>query len=245
MGIGKDFIKQTTLRNNGENGRNKGEPKPELVLQLGGYPIISLPDPKEFTPSSKDVREAIKQRESVRDYSMEPISLEELSYLLWNCQGIRRVIKDIVTLRNVPSAGARHAFETYVLINRVEDLKPGLYHYLPIENEIELIQEKDNLADDLALAFDEQSHIKDSATTFIWVASIKRMTWSYGERGYRYLFLDAGHVCQNVYLTAEEINCGVCAVAHFDDEKVNELLQLNTEEQFTVYAATIGKKQAK
>lgn len=80
-----------------------------------------------------------------------------------------------------------------------------------------------------------------SAVTFIWTAVIRRMTWRYGTRGYRYIFLDAGHVCQNLYLAAQEIGCGVCAMAAFDDEAMNRILNLDGEEQFTLYLATLGK----
>ncbi len=80
-----------------------------------------------------------------------------------------------------------------------------------------------------------------SAITFIWTAVIRRMTWRYGARGYRYIFLDAGHVCQNLYLAAQETGCGVCAMAAFDDEAMNRILNLDGEEQFTLYLATLGK----
>jgi len=243
MGIGKDFIKQTTLKNTGKSGRMLGEPKPDLVLGEGGYLQIELPNPKDFTALPKDVRIAIESRESIRDYSEDFLNLAELSYLLWCSHGIKKVIKDIVTLRNVPSAGARHPFETYILVNRVYGLEPGLYHYLPLLNKLEFVKAVNKYADEFVVAFDDQSHIKESAATFIWVASEKRTTWVYSERGYRYIFLDAGHICQNLYLCAESINCGVCAVAHFDDERVNELLDVDTDEQFTVYAATVGKQQ--
>jgi SagB-type dehydrogenase family enzyme len=88
-----------------------------------------------------------------------------------------------------------------------------------------------------------QSIVAKSAVTFIWIAIPYRMTWRYGERGYRYLHLDVGHVCQNLYLSAENINCGVCAIAAFHDEEFNDLLGLNGQDQFVIYLATVGKKK--
>ena len=81
-----------------------------------------------------------------------------------------------------------------------------------------------------------------SAVTFIWVAVVHRMAWRYGQRGYRYLHLDAGHACQNLYLAAESVGCGVCAIAAFDDEDVSRVLGLDGEDQFAIYVATVGKK---
>jgi SagB-type dehydrogenase family enzyme len=83
--------------------------------------------------------------------------------------------------------------------------------------------------------------VNTSGVTFFWVAVSERMEWRYPVRGYRYLHLDAGHVCQNLYLAAEAISCGVCAIAAFDDEKVNEALNLDGENLFVIYVATVGK----
>ena len=88
-----------------------------------------------------------------------------------------------------------------------------------------------------------QEFVKRSAATFIWVCDVNRMTWRYSERGYRYAFMEAGHVCQNLYLSAESIGCGVCAIAAYDDDTMNQLLGLDGESQFVIYIATIGKKK--
>ncbi|OPZ14474.1 MAG: Nitroreductase family protein [candidate division BRC1 bacterium ADurb.BinA364] len=88
-----------------------------------------------------------------------------------------------------------------------------------------------------------QKIVRTSAATFVWTADAYRMTYRYGQRGYRYLHLDAGHVCQNLYLAAETIDCGVCAIAAFDDQETNALLGLDGAERFAVYLATVGKKR--
>jgi SagB-type dehydrogenase family enzyme len=205
--------------------------------------LIDLPKPKEIKVVSINLRDCIENRQSIRKYSDNLLSLSELSWLLWCTQGIREDSPRVVTLRNVPSAGARHAFETFLLVNRVESLTPGIYRYIATKHKLlELIIEKD-IAEKATEAALDQSAVKNSAVTFIWVAVPYRMTWRYGERGYRYLLLDAGHVCQNLYLAAENISCGVCAIAAYHDEAFNQLLDLDGEEKFVIYLATVGKKK--
>ena len=98
------------------------------------------------------------------------------------------------------------------------------------------------IADKLVDACLGQVFIKNSAVTFIWVAVPYRMTWRYSERGYRYMFLDAGHVGQNLYLAAEGIDCGACVIGAYDDDAVNNLLGFDGKELFVIYMASVGKK---
>ena len=168
--------------------------------------------------------------------------MEQLSYLLWCTQGVKAVFQGAATLRNVPSAGARHAFETYLLINKVEGITPGLYRFLGLEHSlIPVLLDKD-IADKITKACLNQNFVKSSAVTFLWIAVPYRMNWRYGERGYRYLYLDAGHVCQNLYISAESINCGTCAIAAYADDELNQILGLDGKEQFVIYLATVGLK---
>lgn len=188
------------------------------------------------------IRETIEERHSVRNYIDIPVSLEELSYSLWCTQGVKEIIKGKVTLRCVPSAGARHAFETYLLVNNVKGLQKGLYRYTAINNKLVEINLEEGINDRITEACYKQKSVKNSAVTFIWTAVPYRMNWRYGERGYRYLYLDAGHVCQNLYLLANAIDCGVCAIGSFNDDEMNTILKIDGEEQFVIYAATLGKK---
>jgi len=142
----------------------------------------------------------------------------------------------------VPSAGARHALETYLLVNNVEGLEKGLYHFLPIGHKLEKVDTDAHIAGRIMAACLQQSFVETSAVTFIWSAVPYRMKWRYGERGYRYMHIDAGHVCQNLYLSAEAIGCGVCAIAAFQDEELNSALGIDGEEEFAIYVATVGKK---
>jgi SagB-type dehydrogenase family enzyme len=141
----------------------------------------------------------------------------------------------------VPSAGARHPFETFLLINRVDTLEPGLYRFLASKHKLQEVKIDDTLCDAFAQANWSKEMLRTSAVIFIWVAIGYRMTYRYGNRGYRYMHLDAGHVCQNLYLAALAVDCGVCAVGGFYDDKVNELLNLDGLENFVIYMATVGR----
>jgi len=242
-GIGKDFMEATKYRNMGKSGHRLRMPAPPIELEWDRTRTpIRLPAPKEIGLGTLGVREAIERRRSVRDYATTPLSLEELSYLLWCTQGVQRTSAGGQTMRTVPSAGARHAFETLLCVNNVAGLRPGLYRFLALDHA--LVEE--NLQSDVAARLVEaclgQDFVKSCAVTFIWIADVYRMTYRYGERGYRYLHLDAGHVCQNLYLAAEAIGCGVCAIAAFEDDEVNRVLGLDGETRFAIYLGTVGKK---
>jgi len=242
-GIGKDFMEKTKYKYLSESQQRHGFPQPALELPYDPTDeLISLPDPETIPAYPIDLRRAIDQRVSLRRYQDKAISQEELSFLLWTTQGVKSVTNRPVTLRTVPSAGARHAFETYVLINRVEGIKPGLYRYISLEHALLSIELNEGMAEKVAEACLQQNQVTKSAVTFIWVAVTERMYWRYGERGYRYLHLDAGHVCQNLYLAAEAIQSGVCAIAAFDDDEMNNLLQLDGQALWVIYCAALGKR---
>jgi SagB-type dehydrogenase family enzyme len=238
-------MRQTRYQYLQPSDQNKGLPQPPLQLDYDpAQRLIDLPQPAALQVESIDLRQAIERRRSVRRYTRTPLSLAELSFLLWCTQGVKKVADRQVTLRMVPSAGARHAFETYLLVNNVVGLTPGLYRFLALEHRLLELDLSPALADLVTEACWRQQFVEASAVTFIWTAVVYRMAWRYGERGYRYLHLDAGHVCQNLYLAAEAVHCGVCAIAAFNDEAMNELLELDGEEQFVIYLAAVGKRDS-
>ncbi len=237
------FMNKTKLCNMGESGREKGMPRPDFEENpKGEFETIVLPAADSLAIPYVDVVEAIQKRESVREYASLSMSISELSLLLWCTQGIKRVIPNIVALRSVPSAGARNAFETFLLINHVDGLENGLYKYVALKHALLKLDSGKDLSESFAHACDDQDQVKNSNVTFIWTAVPDRMTWSYADRGYRYLFIDAGHVCQNLYLAAEKLHLGACAIGHFDDDRLNEMLGIDGVHQFAVYAGTVGKK---
>ncbi len=241
--IGKEFMEKTKFEHMDETDQMKELPQPSLESPFDEtLKIIGLPDPKTVKVKQVALRKAIENRESTRSYSNEPLSLEELSFLLWCTQGVKDVMPSAATFRTVPSAGARHAFETYLLINNVEGLQPGLYRFLALEHKLAVISTAEDITDQILEACMNQSFVLTGAVTFIWTAVTERMKWRYGERGYRYLHLDAGHVCQNLYLSAEAVGCGVCAIAAFFDDIINSALGIDGAAQFVIYLAALGKK---
>jgi SagB-type dehydrogenase family enzyme len=241
--IGRRFVEKTNYRKVGPSDQQKGLPQPPLETPFDhSVPPIELPRREDLHFPAMDVTDAIQKRASVRGYSSAPLSLNELCYLMMCTLGVRRVVPGVATFRAVPSAGARHALETYVLANRVDGLAAGLYSFAAIERKIFPISTEAGLAPRFADACLGQDFVGSCAALFIWVADVYRMTYRYGPRGYRYLYLDAGHVCQNLYLSAEVVGAGVCAIGAFDDDRVNELLGLDGKDQFAIYLAAVGKK---
>ncbi|MBU2643547.1 SagB/ThcOx family dehydrogenase [bacterium] len=188
-----------------------------------------------------DLTTAIRNRVSRRGFLAEPLSLAELSYLLWATQGVRENRNSGSVLRTVPSAGCRHAFETYLCIFRVEGLKPGIYRYLPLEHQLLFEFEEAMLAEKTGRAALGQGFVGRAAVTFIWTAVPYRMEWRYGEAAYKVIALDAGHVCQNLYLACEAINAGTCAIAAYHQELLDSLLRVDGMDEFAVYLAPVGK----
>ena len=240
---GREFLEKTKYAYIGKSDQQKGIPQPPLELPPDpDLPVFDLPRPNTFTIPPMDLRTAIEHRRSIRTYVHEPLSLEELSFLLWCTQGVQQVHGHQATFRTVPSAGARHAFETFLMINDVEGQEPGLYRYLALSHRLQQIDTDPLLAHQIVSACFNQQFMLRCGVVFLWTAVPYRMAWRYGERGYRDLHLDAGHVCQNLYLAAEATGCGVCAIAAFDDDAMNDLLGFDGTDQFLIYLATVGKK---
>jgi len=215
-------------------------PNPEKIGPASA-PLISLPHAEKSLPKRiKNLFALIKDRRSRRQYTSQPITIKQLASLLWASQGVLEFGYGY-SLRTVPSAGARHPLETYLNLNRVENQAGGLYRYSPFEHKLVQLSDDDNISDELAKACLGQDMFKQCAVSFIWTAIIQRSQWKYQQRAYRYIYLDAGHVCQNLYLTCEALGLGCCAVAAFDDDAVNKILDIDGKEEFVIYLATVGQ----
>lgn len=227
-------------------GQQEGEDVPPSEPPLSkDATLISLPLRTECIPQQNVFTHIVEQRRSQRTYDNDVLSLAELSYLLWATQGVQKNLSGERSLRTSPSAGARHALDTYMLIFRVHQLPRGLYRYIPSQHALEEINCSPTSMDTLVSHFRNVALLTGSAVTFMWVSNTYRMTWKFGPRGYRYLLLDAGHICQNAYLAAESINCGCCGIGSFDDLEINKAMCFKDEEHFLVYAASIGRKPQK
>ena len=237
-------MKKTTYKYTSKSDQSKGLTQPPLEMEYAHkMRSYELPRITELKIPDLKLKQAIENRTSRREYSENPLTISELSWLLWSTQGVKDVRDQVATLRTVPSAGARHAFETFLLVNNVNRLEPGIYRYVATEHKLVEYIIEDGIADKVVEASYDQTMVKNSAVTFIWVADVYRMTWRYVERGYRYLHIDVGHVCQNLYLAAENVSAGVCAIGAYHDDIFNKLLYLDGENQFVIYVASVGKKK--
>jgi len=156
-------------------------------------------------------------------------------------QGVHQRLDRATALRTVPSAGARHALETYLLALRVEGLELGVYRYLPLEHELLLEFREPHLRRQLVEATLGQSFVGEAAVTFLWTAVPYRMEWRYGLAAHKLIALDAGHVCQNLYLVCEAIGAGTCAVAAYHQQLMDRLVRVDGCEEFVIYLAPVGK----
>ncbi len=223
--------------------QNQGVPAPPIENPYSdGAILIDLPGPYEWKNIPQtDITQAIGNRKSHRVYLNQSLSLKELAYLLWCTQGLRSKEFNGHAYRNVPSAGCRHALETYLAIFNVDDLGPGVYRYLPLSHQLVFEFKDDMLSEKMIIASLGQSYPGKSAVTFIWVAIPYRMEWRYGLAAHKVIALDAGHVCQNLYLACEAIDAGTCAIAAYDQEELDELLGLDGDEEYAIYLAPVGK----
>lgn len=183
---------------------------------------------------------AIKNRKSHRNYNGDPLNLDELSFLLWAAQGLR-YIDGVNGFRNVPSAGCRHSMETYLAVFNIIGLEKGIYRYLPLSHQLVLEFKTDELNQKLINSTFSQQFAGLSAVTFIWTAIPKRMEWRYGPVSHKVIAMDAGHMGQNLYLACEAINSGTCVIAAYDQDYVDELLNLDGVDEFVIYLAPVGK----
>ena len=193
------------------------------------------------TIAKTDLIFAISNRRSRRKFTSKALSIDELAFLLWATQGIRHPESGNLAYRTVPSAGARHSFETYLFVMRVEGIQTGLYRYLPVSNELVFVCEVENMEKRLARACLGQSFVARGAVTFIWTTIPYRMEWRYSLAAHRVILIDAGHVCQNLYLACEAIQAGTCAVAAYDQEQLDKLLNIDGLDEFSIYLAPVGK----
>lgn len=237
--IGKHFLEYTWLSNSQDTPYSKHEvyPAPEK-MPLQETKLIKLPEPELLPDKMVDFLEMIELRSTQRSYNDSRLSLQELSFLLWCTQGIKMSLPGGRTMRTVPSAGARHPLDTYLCLNNVKGIPAGVYRFLPLEH---LLQPLAIDVNDMIAGFQGRQMAAGCAAIFVWAACLSRSYYKFGNRAYRYVFIEAGHVCQNLYLAAEAIQCGVCAIGAYDDECLNKVLKMDGQQDFVVYAATVGK----
>jgi SagB-type dehydrogenase family enzyme len=207
---------------------------PKVKPSLGDEFRITLPKPRYKSDIS--IEETLFKRRSIRDYTGELLTLQEVSQLLWAAQGIT----DPRGFRTAPSAGALYPLEVYVVVGEVEGLTKGVYKYKPHQHEVRKVLEEDQRAK-LAEAALSQRWVEEGAINIVFTAVYQRTTRKYGPRGIRYVHMEVGHAAQNVYLQAVALNLGTVVVGAFHDDQVKEILNLPEEEE-PLYIMPVGRK---
>ncbi len=225
-----------------QTDQNRGLPAPPIEKPaLAGALKIDLLKPQEWQEiGDLSLVKAMADRQSRRRFKDESLSLEELSFLLWSTQGVRHW-QGKHALRMVPSAGNRHAIETYLAVFNVAGLEEGIYRYLPSSHQVVLESSPTDLREKMTKAALNQRFTATAAVTFIWTCLPYRMEWRYDQASYKVIALDAGHLCQNLYLACENINAGTCAIAAYDQPGADQLLQVDGDDEFVIYMAPVGK----
>jgi SagB-type dehydrogenase family enzyme len=226
-----------------ETDQSRGIPAPPIQkpvpVDAKRIALVTIHDWKGV--GNVDLTTAIAERRSIRRFTTEQLTLDELSYLLWAAQGIRDIASPSTAFRTVPSAGCRHSFETYICAMNVGGLAPAIYRYLPMEHELVLVSEVHGLGQRIAQAALGKIFVGMAAATFVWTALPYRMEWRYGLAAHKVIAIDAGHVCQNLYLACAAIKAGTCAVAAYHQAALDELLGVDGDDEFALYLAPVGK----
>ena len=226
-----------------ESDQSRKLPQPPLVKA----PVrpegewVRLPMDFENLKMNNDLVSLIRDRRSSRIYTGQPMTLLQLSFLLWATQGIKSIRgKAYATIRTVPCGGARHQFETYLMVRNVEGLTPGAYHYLPMEHALEYLHPEENMDDAISESLSGQTWAAKANVVFYWAMDAYRVEWRYGIYAHRVAMIDVGHVGQNLYTAVTGLGLGCCAIAAFRHEKCCELFDLDGEGEYVVYTVPVG-----
>lgn len=207
-------------------------------------PLIDLIPPEKFEIGKKSFLDVINRRISRRNYTEEALNLEELSFLLWCTQGVKKTFKDKAgVLRTVPSAGAKSPFETYLIINRVEGIEPGLYRYISFSHKLLFVKSIEDAGSKIGELTYDQMFVGKGAVVFCWVAIPYRTEWRYTILAHKFIAVDLGHVSENLYLACEAINLGTVAIGYYEQKKFDALLELDGKDELVVLVAPVGKRQ--
>lgn len=215
----------------------------------GGARPTRRPEPFKSYPGAKTVKldkslpegslwRALETRRSRRSFTGEAISLEALSRLVFAAQGATALAGRVI-LRTAPSAGALYPVELYLVVNQVEGVEPGAYHYNIRGKELSLVREG-RLGRPLAEAALGQGMCARASAVFVFTAIADRCKWKYAQRAYRYIYLDAGHIGENIYLAAQDLGIGCCAIGAFFDDKVNDILKVDGKQETAIYLIAAG-----
>jgi SagB-type dehydrogenase family enzyme len=236
-GIGDRYQRESRYSRAALKGRTLDwQGKPSVYKEYQDAGRIELPDYGDM--STVSVQKALKSRRSIRLYSGEPLTIEVLSFLLWAAGGIQRVERG-TAFRTVPSAGALYPIETYLVVQAVTGIEPGIYHYAVKGHALEGLR-FGQYGHETTQAALGQKMCLNAAVVFIWTAVFARSKWKYEERAYRYVYLDAGHIAENLALAATSIGLGTCQIGALFDDEVNAIVGVDGTDESVVYMSVVG-----
>ncbi len=210
-----------------------------LLVMFQGFKSYDQAEVIELNKSDSNVsmplKETIQRRRSVREYSGKPLSLLEINELLFSASG---QAEDGLR-RQSPSAGALYPLELYPIILRDGDIPPGVYHYNVRCHGLELIKENVPF-EQLKQAIFVEEIAQTASAIIIMTAIFGRTKIKYGERGYRFALLEAGHVAQNICLTAVAMGLGACTIGGFIDDYINNIIDADGVDEAAIYIVTVG-----
>jgi SagB-type dehydrogenase family enzyme len=235
--VGERFFQETKYGKGRKLPPTRILSKPSFFKTYKDVPVFKLNSP--VTIDGPGIWRVIFKRRSIRSYDRDaPLDFDVFSQLVWASCGISS-IRDGFSFRTWPSAGALYPIETYIYVNNVEKLQKGIYHYNVMDHSLELISSAD-YSGPLTSACLGQNMVREASAVFIWAAVIDRCRVKYGERAFRYIFMEVGHICQNLYLTSTACDLACCAIGAFFDDDVNLILGLDGINESTIYIATVG-----
>ena len=236
MEIGDRFQQETKyIRDKMKRDGLDWSAEPDTYKEYPDAELLMLPSPEGGETAFNKL---LQSRKSTRKFSSKPMTCGELSFLLYACSGIRSKENKFM-FRTVPSAGALYPVETYTVINAVNDVPQGLYHYNVRKHALECVTPAD-LRSEITEAALGQGMCGSAGCVFIWTAVFQRCKWKYGQRAYRYVYLDAGHIGAHLSLAATALNLGSCQIGALYDEEVNKLLGVDGIEESVVYMSVVG-----
>jgi len=223
------------------------------AMPAGGRDWASQPETYTLYPDAKKVplpkaapdagtlHDALARRRSVRRFAATPLRAEQVSYLLWAATGISHR-QGGYDFRTAPSAGALYPIETYLSVQNVAGIEPGIYHYAIADHALELLTPGDHSVEVARAALDQEM-CAQAAVVFIWTAVFARSKWKYQQRAYRYVYLDAGHIAENLALAAAGLNLAACHVAALYDDEANAILNLDGKAESVIYMTPVGNSE--
>ena len=237
LSIGQLFHRQTSFSASGSKADKAvfGVDEP-LYKQMKWSTKVALPVPKGL--SDMPVSAAIDSRRSVRQFADQPLSLSELSRLLVSADGITRS-SGTTTMRAAPSAGALYPGEIYLVVKAVDSLPPGIYHFDVSDTSLQFLQPGD-LGEQLNAAANGQRSVGRTPVTLVLTSRFARVTHKYADRGYRYAYMEAGAIAENIYLQTTALGLGTVMAGAFNDDAVNGLLGIDGTDEAALIIMPVG-----